>query len=122
VGVVPACISPYVLNKVGEGKARELFFTGDRITAARALEIGLVNRIAEGDALQGTVDEYIEKISKGAPGAVSASKELINRVKEDSLEEAKETTAQMIADLRASPEGQEGLAAFLEKRKPRWQF
>jgi len=121
VGVVPACISPYVLKKVGEGKTRELFLTGDRITAGRALEIGLVNLVTDENGLWDAVDGYIEKISKGAPGAVAASKELIQKVAGVSLEEAKEYTAQMIADLRASAEGQEGLRAFLEKRKPRWQ-
>jgi len=120
VGVVPACISPYVLKKVGEGKTRELFLTGDRITASKALEIGLVNSVTGENELWQAVDGYIEKISKGAPGAVAASKELIRSIAEGSLEEVKEYTAHMIADLRASPEGQEGLEAFLEKRKPRW--
>jgi methylglutaconyl-CoA hydratase len=121
VGVVPACISPYVLKRVGEAKTRELFLTGDRITAGRALEIGLVNLVADENSLWDAVDGYIEKIAKGAPGAVAASKELIRNVAGISLKEAKEYTAQMIADLRASAEGQEGLRAFLEKRKPRWQ-
>jgi methylglutaconyl-CoA hydratase len=121
VGVVPACISPYVLKKVGEGVTRELFLTGERISAARAQEIGLVNRVTPSDKLWNTVDDYFEKITRGAPGAVSASKELIEKIAESPLEDMKQYTAEMIAQLRASPEGQEGLLAFLEKRAPDWQ-
>ncbi len=121
VGVIPACISPYVLKRVGETATRELFLTGDRIGAKRALEIGLVNCVVGEEAFWDSVDELVGKMSGGAPGALRASKNLIETVTGSSLEEAMEYTARLIAELRVSPEGQEGLQAFLEKRKPDWQ-
>ncbi|MFQ6102723.1 MAG: enoyl-CoA hydratase-related protein [Candidatus Glassbacteria bacterium] len=121
IGVVPSCIAPYVLKKVGEGVTRQLFLTGEKISTSRAHEIGLVNCIVTGDELDEVVTEYVERIEKGAPGAVTASKKLIESVTGSSLEVAKEYTARLIAEMRVSPEGQEGLRAYLEKRKPSWQ-
>jgi methylglutaconyl-CoA hydratase len=121
IGVAPACIAPYVLRKVGERVTREMFLTGDRITAGRALELGLLNRTGEREKLWDLFDDYALKIAGGSPGAVAASKQLIDRVANSPLAEAKDYTARLIARLRASPEGQEGLSAFLEKREPRWR-
>jgi methylglutaconyl-CoA hydratase len=121
VGVTPACIGPYVMKKVREPVTRELFLTGEKIGAERARSIGLVNRIAGQDELWNVVDEYVGMIARGAPGALASSKELIEKVSGGPPEEVREYTARLIAKLRVAPEGQEGMRAFLEKRKPKWQ-
>jgi methylglutaconyl-CoA hydratase len=120
IGLVPAAISPYVMRKIGESKAREYFLTGKRITARKAQEIGLVNDVVPLERLEGAVGDLVDLLLTSGPEALSSCKELIFRVPHLSLEEAKEFTARMIADLRISEEGQEGMASFLEKRKPKW--
>lgn len=120
IGLVPAAISPYVIRKIGESKAREYFLTGRRISAERAREIGLVNEVVPGKELSKTVDNLIGLFLTSGPEAIASCKELIFNVPLMTMEEAKEYTAKMIAGLRISEEGQEGMAAFLEKRKPRW--
>ena len=106
--------------KIGEGKAREYFLTGRRIPAKKAQEIGLISEVVPLDELEGTVNRLIELLLTSGPEAVANCKELIFNVPKMSMEEAKEYTAKMIAGLRISEEGQEGMAAFLEKRKPKW--
>lgn len=120
IGVVPACISPYVVRKVGEGKCREFFLTGERLTAEKALEIGLVNQVVPLAQLEQAVEERIEQLLSSGPGALATCKELLQKVPQMSFEEAKNYTAEVIASLRISAEGQEGMAAYLEKRKPAW--
>ncbi len=120
IGLVPAAISPYVIQRIGESKAREYFLTGKRISARKALEIGLINEIVPSKKLKRTVDEITDLLLASGPEAIAACKELIRRVPEMSFEKVKEYTARMIANMRISEEGQEGMAAFLEKRKPKW--
>ena len=120
IGLVPAAISPYVIRKIGESKAREYFLTGKRIPARQAYEIGLVNEVVPQKQLESTVKDLVDLLLTSGPEAQANCKELIFRVPQLSLEEAKEFTARMIADLRISEEGQEGMASFLEKRKPKW--
>jgi methylglutaconyl-CoA hydratase len=120
IGLVPAAISPFVIRKIGESKAREYFLTGKRISAQRAQEIGLINQIVPREKLKETVEELISLLLTSGPEALASCKELIFRVSQMSLEEVKEFTARMIANLRISEEGQEGMASFLEKRKPKW--
>jgi methylglutaconyl-CoA hydratase len=120
IGLVPAAIGPYVIRRIGESAARELFLTGERFDAERALEIGLVNKVVPGEALDEKVGEIVRQLLSSGPEAVAKCKELLQRVPGMSLEEAKGYTAEMIAGLRVSPEGQEGMAAFLEKRRPKW--
>lgn len=120
IGLVPAAISPYVIRKIGESKAREYFLTGKRIPAQKAQEIGLVNEVVPLKQLENTVEDLVDLLLTSGPEALSNCKELIFRVPQLSLEEAKEFTARMIANLRISEEGQEGMASFLEKRKPKW--
>jgi methylglutaconyl-CoA hydratase len=120
LGIAPGVISPFVIAKTGESAARELFLTGARISASRAKEIGLVHAVvAEGD-LDARVAEYIREILTNAPGAVAATKALIRQVRGIAPQDAAATTTELIATLRVAPEGQEGLKAFLEKRKPSW--
>ena len=122
IGLVPACIAPYVIRKVGEGRARELFITGRRITAHEAERYGLVNHVADEGVLDFEVDALLEQLLSSGPDAISAAKRLVRNVPEQSREEYIEYTARMIAELRTSPEGQEGTRAFLEKRKPGWNL
>ncbi len=120
IGLVPAAIGPYVIRRIGESAAHELFLTGERFDALRALEIGLVNKVVPHAALDDKVEELVRLLLSSGPEAIAKCKELLQRVPDMSLEEAKGYTAEMIARLRVSPEGQEGMASFLEKRKPRW--
>lgn len=120
IGLVPAAISLYVIKKIGESKAREYFLTGRRMSAQKALEIGLINQVVAPGELENTVEDIVQLLLTSGPEALASCKELITKVPHMSFEEAKEFTARMIADLRVSDEGQEGMAAYLEKRKPAW--
>ena len=120
IGLVPACIGPYVIKKLGEGKSRELFITGERMTAVRAHEVGLVNAVVADDQLDETVNALIKTIMSSGPHAVTTAKELVSTVPGMMPEQFKAYTADMIARLRLSREGQEGMNAFLNKRKPSW--
>lgn len=120
IGVVPAAISPYVLRRIGESRARQYFLTGERFDARRAEAIGLVNAAVAPDELDARVDGIVSSLLSSGPEALAKAKELITRVPGMGFEEAKRYTAEMIAGLRTSAEGQEGMAAFLEKRKPKW--
>jgi methylglutaconyl-CoA hydratase len=120
IGVVPAAISPYVVRRIGESRARQYFLTGERFDARRALEIGLVNIAVEPGDLDRKVEELVSSLLSSGPEALAKAKELLTRVPGMSFAEAKRFTAEMIAGLRVSAEAQEGMAAFLEKRKPKW--
>jgi methylglutaconyl-CoA hydratase len=120
LGLIPACISPYVMKKCGEGKCREFFLTGERLTAERALQSGLVNAVVPLDELDEAVTHLVTQLLTSGPEAIRTCKILLQRVAEMPFEQAKKYTAEVIAQLRISDEGQEGMAAFLEKRKPAW--
>jgi len=120
IGLIPACISPYVMKKCGEGKCREFFLTGERLTAKRAFDTGLVNAVVELKEIDKYVAELVSRLISSGPEAINNCKELLRNVAEMSLEEAKKYTAEVIAKLRISNEGQEGMNAFLDKRKPKW--
>ena len=120
LGLVPACISPYVIRKVGEGRCREFFLTGERLTANRALELGLVNQVVPLEGLDQAVEEKVKQLISSGPKAIAMCKELLKNVPGMSFDEAKTYTADMIASMRIGDEGQEGMNAFLEKRKPKW--
>jgi methylglutaconyl-CoA hydratase len=120
LGILPAVISPYVLPKIGPSAARELFLTGMRFSATRAKEIGLVHAAVAADALDQTVQTYVDELLSASPQAVAAAKRLIPQVIGASPAAVMDLTATAIATQRVAEEGQEGLRAFLEKRKPRW--
>jgi len=120
IGLVPAAISPYVIRKIGESNAREYFLTGKRITAQKACEIGLLNKVVSPEKLEEEVKETVSLLLTSGPEALASCKELIHKVPQMSFEEVKAFTAKMIAELRVSKEGQEGMSAFLEKRRPSW--
>ena len=120
LGILPAVISPFVLAKIGRSAARELFLTGVRFPAARARDLGLVHAVVPAAELDKRVAEYVQEVLTSAPGAIAAAKSLIAEVWESSVDDASSLTARAIAARRVSAEGQEGLTAFLEKRKPSW--
>ena len=120
LGVIPAVISPFVIAKIGISAARELFLTGARFPAARAYKMELVHAVVPAAQLDETIDRYVAEIVTGAPEAIAASKELMRQVAEAPISGTAAMTAKALAARRASEEGQEGLKAFLEKRKPRW--
>jgi methylglutaconyl-CoA hydratase len=122
IGLVPACIAPHVIRKVGEGKARELFITGRRITAQEALTSGLLNFISTPEKLDQEVEELLKSIVGSGPAAVRSAKKLVSAISKMDRDEYIEYTARLIAELRTSQEGREGTKAFLEKRKPNWAF
>jgi methylglutaconyl-CoA hydratase len=120
LGIVPATISPFVLAKIGRSAARELFLTGVRFTAARAKEIGLVHRVVPAGNLDAQVEECVGEVLTASPEAIAAAKALIRDVWGQGAGDAATITARAIARSRVSASGQEGLRAFLEKRKPSW--
>ena len=120
LGLIPSCISPYVIRKIGEGNARELFLTGERVSAEKARAIGLVNEVTKEGELDVVVARWVNQLVTSGPVAIAKCKELIRNVPRMGLDEAGPYTAEMIAKMRVSDEGQEGMAAFLEKRKPGW--
>jgi methylglutaconyl-CoA hydratase len=120
LGLVPAVISPYVIRRVGESACREFFLTGERLTAEKALRFGLINEVVPLEDLDEAVQERVTQLQSSGPQALSTCKEILRRVPGMSFEEARAYTAEIIASLRISQEGQEGMSAFLEKRKPGW--
>lgn len=120
LGIVPAVISPFVLQKIGVGRARTLFLTGERFDGNEAERIGLVHRAVDEQHLDAAVQQVIGELLSSGPAAVASAKELIRSVGHLSLEDAIPVTAKWIADLRSTPEAREGFAAFLGKRKPTW--
>jgi len=121
LGIMPAVISPFVLAKIGRSHARALALTGERFGAARALAIGLIHEIVPAQVdLDAAVERITNEVRSAAPTGVAATKALFARVSEEPYDATLETTAQAIAAQRTSPEGQDGLRAFLEKRPASW--
>ncbi|MEP6941171.1 MAG: enoyl-CoA hydratase-related protein [Rudaea sp.] len=123
LGLVPAVISPHVIAAIGLRAARRLFMSGETIDTREAQRIGLVHEIATIDDLDAAVDRQLELLGKGGPVAQREGKALALRVAgfgEAQAAGVDRDNAALIARLRASAEGQEGVAAFLEKRKPHW--
>jgi len=124
LGLAPAVISPYVYRRIGEGHARRYFMSGEQFDATHARRIGLVQEVVTAAELDAVVDGITEQLLKGGPLAVEESKKLVfNAAGHDADEQLRldQHTARVIAGLRTSPEGREGLQAFLEKRKPAWR-
>jgi methylglutaconyl-CoA hydratase len=122
LGILPAVISPFVIAKIGETHARALFPGGRRFDATRALRIGLVHEVVEGDgALDQAVDQAVSDVLAAGPTAARAAKAIVREVRGLPHESTRWHTARRIAGQRTSAEGQEGLKAFLEKREPAWR-
>lgn len=121
IGIVPACISPYIIKRLGEFGTRELMLTGRRINGKEAEKFHLVNKSVPMENLDEHVASVISMLRTSGPEAMSHCKKLIHEVSNHlTMEEAYDYTAKIIAEIRASEEGQEGMNAFLEKRKPKW--
>ena len=119
LGLTPATISPYVVQAIGPRRARALFATGARFDAAYAAEIGLIDEVVED--LEAERDRIAEVMAACAPGAVGDAKKLVDLVHGARIDRGLlEETAKRIAHARATPEGREGVRAFLERRKPNW--
>jgi methylglutaconyl-CoA hydratase len=121
LGLIPAVISPYVIGAMGERNARRYFLTAERFDAQEALRIGLVHAVVGDGELDAAVSRVVGELLKGGPKAIAASKDLIAHVTGRPVDHVlAEETAARIAQIRVSPEGQEGIAAFLDKRGASW--
>lgn len=121
LGIMPAVISLYSVRKVGLSNARAYFLSGEIFTAPKAKDIGLVHEVAEGEAaLDAAVTRWTQNILQCAPGALVECKKWLRTLAESPWTEARRETPKIMARLRATPEGQEGFQAFLEKRPPAW--
>jgi len=120
VGVIPAMISVVVLPKLGIQNTMWLFLTGERFTAQRAVQLGLIHRAVPAAELDAAVEEILAMVRLGGPNAVREAKQLVRRIPTLSMDEGFRYTTKKIGELFASAEAAEGMQAFLEKRKPRW--
>lgn len=122
IGLTPATISPYVIRAIGERQARRFFLTAEVITATEALQMGLVHKLVGSfEALNESADAMIQQLKQNSPKAITAAKDLICNVSQKDISaELIQHTIECIADIRVSEEGQEGLSAFLNKRRPSW--
>lgn len=122
LGLIPATISPYVIAAMGPRQARRYFLTAERFSAEQAARIGLVHEVVhDASALHEARDRFLRDFLAAAPGALADTKELVDAVAFEPIDEViVEDTARRIAERRVSEEGQEGLASFLDKRKPNW--
>jgi methylglutaconyl-CoA hydratase len=121
IGVIPAMISPYVIGAIGERQSRRYMLSGEEFDAAEAWRIGLVHDIVEEEELVTRVGTMLGQLYSSGPRAVHAIKQLIPQSAHSLIgPDIINATAQRIAEIRATPEAQEGLSAFLEKRKPKW--
>lgn len=120
LGVAPAMIAVPVLRRVNHRAAAEYFMTGEVFDAARAVEIGLLNRAVPAEELDAAVRHYTDMLVKGGPEALAITKELLRELPGAPFEESLHRMARLSAERFTSEEGQEGIAAFMEKRPPRW--
>lgn len=121
LGIIPAMISPYVIAAMGERMAHRYMLSGEEFDAAEAYRIGLLHDICEEPELNAQVGRMLAQLYSSGPRAVVAIKKLIPEIAAAPIDDAvAEKSAQRIAELRTTPEAQEGLGAFLEKRKPSW--
>lgn len=121
LGLIPAVISPFVLDKIGVSASRRYFLTAERFPATEALRLGLVHEVVDADELDDAVARWVSTLLQNGPMAMGSAKALIQYVAHRPREgHVMEDTARRIAHIRASEEGREGVAAFLEKRPPNW--
>ncbi|HVA38133.1 MAG TPA: enoyl-CoA hydratase-related protein [Candidatus Dormibacteraeota bacterium] len=120
LGILPAVISPFAIAKIGASQARALFLTGERFGVERAMAIGLVHHCADADELDLAVDRMLGELRSAGPRAASVAKRMIEEVLALDYDASRELTARRIAAQRVSEEGQEGIRAFLDKRKAAW--
>ena len=121
IGLVPATISPYVIAAIGQRAVRRYFVTAERFDAHRAMEIGLVNEVVDAEQLDQEIARLIDAVLANGPEAIIAAKRLVFDIAGKPIDQQLiDSTCETIAAIRVSEQGQEGLQAFLEKRKPHW--
>ncbi|MDX1693205.1 MAG: enoyl-CoA hydratase/isomerase family protein [Ketobacteraceae bacterium] len=121
IGLVPAVISPYVVRAMGQRAAGRYCLTAETFDARQALDFGLIHEVCEEPQLDDRVQRIMNTLAGNGPRAVAKAKGLVQYVADNQIDAVTiQHTTELIADVRVSPEGQEGLRAFLEKRKPRW--
>ncbi len=120
LGIAPAMISPFVIRRVGAARAQRLFLTGETFSAEDAGRFGLIDHVVAPDELDETVAAICRDLERCGPSALGSVKEIVARVTTSSPEDSRRYTAEMLAKMRAGDEGQEGMAAFFERRPPRW--
>ena len=121
LGIIPAVISPFVLEKIGPGHARRYGLTAERFDAVEARHIGLVSEAVDTiEELENTIAKLVDALKSNSPNALAACKKTLTEVAGMQCDTIQKMTTQRIAEIRVSEEGQDGLKAFLEKRKPKW--
>lgn len=121
MGLTPATISPYVISAIGQRAARRYFMTAERFSAETAASLGLVSEVVEDERLDEEIARLSEFLLGNSPAALNATKKLISVIAGREINDALiDFTSEQIANIRVSKEGQEGISAFLEKRKPSW--
>jgi methylglutaconyl-CoA hydratase len=120
LGILPAVISPYVIRRLGDRHARELMLTGERFGAARALQLGLIQYMVKPEELDAKVEERVQALLVGGPHAQRRIKTLLELYLDSSWEEYRAALPRTLAEVRSGDEARDGLAAFFEKRKPKW--
>ncbi len=121
IGLIPATISPYVIDAIGTRAARRLFISAERFNAEQAQAFNLVTSVHEPEQLDAAITELCNTLLANSPAAMSAAKQLVRDIGKQSIDDALiEDTSARIARIRTSPEGQEGLSAFLDKRRANW--
>ena len=121
LGIIPSVISTYVVRRIGPSNMKRLFITGERFNSEYAREIGLIDYVVEKDDFDSTVQRRVEQLRSSSPKAIKEIKNLVNNYKKMDIDRYKEFTVEKISELRVSEGGQEGMNAFLEKRRPKWE-
>ena len=121
LGIIPSVISTYVIRRIiGLAHVRRLFITGERFNSDYAEKIGLIDFVYPDDIIDEKIQKYVSIVQTSGPNSIKEIKHLINAYEKESIEKYKQFTVEKIAELRISKEGQEGINAFLEKRKSKW--
>lgn len=120
LGIIPAVISTYIVRRIGLSNMKRLFITGERFNSEYANEIGLIDYVVPEDEIDERIQNYVELLRSSGPNAIKEVKKLVDACEKMDVEKYKEHTVNKISELRVSDEGQEGINAFLEKRKSKW--
>ncbi|MBI2343558.1 MAG: enoyl-CoA hydratase/isomerase family protein [Deltaproteobacteria bacterium] len=120
LGIIPSVVAPYVIPKIGASQSRRYFLTSERVDARTAERLGLVHTVVPASHLDATIAQYTAQILSGGPEAIAASKAMILHNTPAIPQRRIDEMIEQLAEIRVTPEAQEGLSAFLEKRAPQW--